>query len=157
MSDQTSGSTGVPRRSVVALAGAGAALPLLAACGGGGTIAKDAQPATQPSAGGTGKGGSGGSPAQPLAATGDIPVGGGKVFTDRKVVVTQPTKGDFKAFSAVCTHMGCTVNKVADGTIDCPCHASRFRIADGSVAGGPAPEPLPEKQITVDGDSIRLA
>jgi len=92
-----------------------------------------------------------------LAATSDIPVGGGKVFTDQKVVVTQPKKDEFKAFSAICTHEGCTVNHVANGTIDCPCHGSRFHIADGSVAHGPAAKPLPAKNITVDGKSIHLA
>ncbi|MFI2433976.1 Rieske (2Fe-2S) protein [Streptomyces sp. NPDC018693] len=97
------------------------------------------------------------SPGQELARTADIPVGGGTVFKEEKVVVTQPTEGDFKAFSAVCTHQGCTVGSVADGTINCPCHLSRFRIDDGSVAGGPARRPLPAEQITVEGDSIRLA
>ncbi|MFF9124613.1 Rieske 2Fe-2S domain-containing protein [Streptomyces sp. NPDC014889] len=91
-----------------------------------------------------------------LASTADIPVGGGKVFAAQKVVVTQPKKGEFKAFSAICTHQGCTVNKVANGTIDCPCHGSRFRIADGSVAHGPAISPLPTKQIKVEGNSVRL-
>ncbi|KOV91248.1 Rieske (2Fe-2S) protein [Streptomyces sp. NRRL B-3648] len=91
-----------------------------------------------------------------LARTSDIPEGGGKVFKKEKVVVTQPKKGDFKAFSAICTHQGCTVNAVADGTIDCPCHGSRFRIDDGSVAHGPATRPLPGRSITVDGKSIRL-
>lgn len=101
------------------------------------------------------------SPAAPggrqLATTADIPVGGGKIFKDEKVVVTQPTKGDFKAFSAVCTHQGCTVASVTDGTINCPCHRSSFRIADGSVTGGPATRPLPAEQITVEGDAIKLA
>lgn len=83
-------------------------------------------------------------------------MGGGKVFAGQKVVVTQPTAGDFKAFSAICTHAGCTVNKVADGTIDCPCHGSKYAIADAAVVGGPAPKPLPPKQITVAGDTIRL-
>ena len=92
-----------------------------------------------------------------LARTSDIPEGGGKIFKGPKVVVTQPTKGDFKAFSAICTHEGCTVAKVADGTIDCPCHGSRFRITDGSVANGPASRPLPAKHITVEGKSIHLA
>jgi Rieske Fe-S protein len=94
---------------------------------------------------------------QELAKTADIPVGGGKIFKKEKVVVTQPKKGDFKAFSAICTHQGCTVGTVADGTIDCPCHGSKYHIADGSVAGGPAPKPLPEERIDVQGNSIRLA
>ncbi|CAM5561010.1 Rieske (2Fe-2S) protein [Streptomyces narbonensis] len=95
--------------------------------------------------------------AAPLARTSEIPLGGGTVFTGEKVVVTQPAAGEFKAFSAVCTHQGCLVNKVANGTIDCPCHGSKFRIADGSVAAGPAPRPLPAEQINVSGDSITLA
>ncbi|MEV0906344.1 ubiquinol-cytochrome c reductase iron-sulfur subunit [Streptomyces hokutonensis] len=94
---------------------------------------------------------------QELAKTSDIPVGGGRIFKDQKVVVTQPKKDEFKAFSAVCTHLGCTVNAVANGTIDCPCHGSKYHIADGTVAGGPAPKPLPAEQITVEGNSIRLA
>ncbi|MFJ9812156.1 Rieske (2Fe-2S) protein [Streptomyces sp. NPDC101158] len=92
-----------------------------------------------------------------LAKTSDVPVGGGTVFKDAKVVVTQPTAGDFKAFSAVCTHQGCLVNKVADGTIDCPCHGSKFRITDGSVVAGPAPRPLPAEQIHVSSGTITLA
>ena len=94
--------------------------------------------------------------AGPLAKTSDIPVGGGKVFKDKKIVVTQPSAGQFKAFSAVCTHQGCTVDEIADGVITCPCHNSRFKVADGSVAGGPAPTPLPPVNITVTGDSISL-
>ncbi|MEO3792058.1 Rieske (2Fe-2S) protein [Nonomuraea sp. B10E15] len=92
-----------------------------------------------------------------LADTSDIPEGGGKVFESEKVVVTQPTAGDFKAFSAVCTHAGCTVATVSNNTINCPCHGSKFSIEDGSVADGPAGGPLEEKKISVDGDKIRLA
>ena len=94
---------------------------------------------------------------QELAKTSEIPVGGGKIFKDEKVVVTQPKKDEFKAFSAICTHQGCTVGSIADGIIHCPCHKSEFRITDGSVAGGPAPRPLPAEQIKVEGNSIRLA
>ena len=93
---------------------------------------------------------------QELAKTSDIPLGGGKIFADQKVVVTQPKKDEFKAFSAVCTHLGCTVGTISNGIIECPCHHSKYRIADGSVAGGPAPKPLPAEQIKVEGNSIRL-
>ncbi len=91
-----------------------------------------------------------------LTSTGDIPVGSGMIFTAEKVVVTQPTSGDFKAFSAVCTHMGCLVSQISDGTIDCPCHGSQFSISTGAVVAGPAPSPLPAEQIKVSGDSIFL-
>ncbi|MFG2588515.1 Rieske (2Fe-2S) protein [Streptomyces sp. NBC_01166] len=92
-----------------------------------------------------------------LARTSDIPAGGGTIFEDRRIVVTQPEAGRFKAFSAVCTHAGCIVSSVADGTIDCACHGSRFSITDGAVEQGPATRPLPAERITVEGDSIRLA
>lgn len=72
-------------------------------------------------------------------------------------MVTQPERGRFKAFSAICTHQQCLVSEVADGTINCPCHGSRFRVADGSVAHGPATRPLPEERITVDGNTVRRA
>jgi Rieske Fe-S protein len=91
-----------------------------------------------------------------LAMTTDIPVGGGMIFTDEKIVVTQPVEGEFKAFSAVCTHVGCLCNKVANGTIDCPCHGSEFKITNGAVVAGPAPSPLPARAITVSGDKILL-
>ncbi|MFF9015711.1 Rieske (2Fe-2S) protein [Streptomyces sp. NPDC014870] len=92
-----------------------------------------------------------------LTSTTDVPVGGGTIFKEEKVVVTQPTAGDFKAFSAICTHQGCIVAKVENGTIDCACHGSKFRITDGSVVNGPATRPLPAEEITVSGDNITLA
>ncbi|MFJ9021511.1 Rieske (2Fe-2S) protein [Streptomyces sp. NPDC102259] len=132
-------------RRTVLLATGGAAAALATGCGEyGNENGSSSEQSPKASAG------------QELAKTTDIPVGGGKIFAEEKVVVTQPTKDDFKAFSAVCTHQGCTVGSIADGIIHCPCHKSEFRIADGSVAGGPAPKPLPEEQITVEGGAIRL-
>lgn len=95
--------------------------------------------------------------AKALADTADIQVGGGTVVKSQKIVVTQPTEGEFKAFTAICTHAGCTVADVSDGTINCPCHGSKFKIEDGSVADGPAPSPLAEKKIKVEDGKIRLA
>lgn len=95
--------------------------------------------------------------AAPLAATADIPVGGGTVFAESDVVVTQPTAGSFVAFSATCTHQGCTVSSITGNTVTCPCHGSQFALADGSVVKGPARKPLPAKQITVANGQITLA
>jgi len=92
-----------------------------------------------------------------LGAASDIPVGGGTIYTAAKVVVTQPASGQYQAFSAVCTHVGCLVNKVANGTIDCPCHGSQFKVTNGAVVTGPAPSPLPAQRITIaDGRIILL-
>ncbi|TDU03681.1 nitrite reductase/ring-hydroxylating ferredoxin subunit [Streptomyces sp. 846.5] len=89
-----------------------------------------------------------------LGPTSDVPVGGGKVYKDQKIVVTQPVSGQFKAFSAVCTHAGCLVDGVQGGTIVCPCHGSRFKVADGSVANGPASSPLPAKTVAVQNGNL---
>ncbi|MFF3062699.1 Rieske (2Fe-2S) protein [Streptomyces sp. NPDC057909] len=98
---------------------------------------------------------SSGAPAGPaLASTTDIPVGGGKILPAEKLVLTQPTAGQFKAFSAVCTHAGCAVATIASDTINCPCHGSKFHLTDGSVAKGPATRPLAEIPITVTGTTI---
>ncbi len=90
------------------------------------------------------------------AKTADIPVGGGKIFADAKAVVTQPTAGEFKAFSNICTHAGCPVAAVT-ATINCNCHGSTFALADGAVVTGPATAPLPAKTVTVDGDSLTVS
>jgi Rieske Fe-S protein len=91
-----------------------------------------------------------------LGAASEIPVGGGKIYTAAKVVVTQPERGQYRAFSAVCTHVGCIMSMVADGTIDCPCHGSEFTITTGAVVTGPAPAPLPKKQITIENGMVVL-
>ena len=89
-----------------------------------------------------------------LASTADIPVGGGKILTSQKIVITQPRAGSFDAFTAVCTHQGCLVATVSGGTINCPCHGSKFSIANGSVVNGPAASPLAPVSIKVQGTSI---
>ena len=92
-----------------------------------------------------------------LTSASTVPVGGCFVAAAAKVVVTQPTEGDFKAFSAVCTHQGCIVESSSEGEIPCPCHLSRFSLQDGSPLSGPASAPLAPVEISVDGDSITLA
>lgn len=94
---------------------------------------------------------------QALAQAAEVPVGGGMILADAGVVITQPQEGTFKGFSATCTHQGCTVAEVSDGTINCPCHGSRFSVADGSVVGGPAPRSLDPRDLVVEGSDIRLA
>ena len=89
-----------------------------------------------------------------LALTSDVPVGGGKILADKKIVITQPRAGSFEAFTAVCTHQGCTVSSVSGGTVNCPCHGSKFSIANGSVVAGPAPSALAPVSIKVQGTSI---
>jgi Rieske Fe-S protein len=73
------------------------------------------------------------------------------------VVVTQPRQGEFKAFSAVCTHQGCPVQQVTDGRIICNCHGSQFSIGDGAVVAGPADRPLESRSVSVDGDSVTVS
>ncbi|HEY1966726.1 MAG TPA: Rieske (2Fe-2S) protein [Pseudonocardia sp.] len=92
-----------------------------------------------------------------LGPTSSVPVGGGTVFGDQAVVVTQPTAGVFRAFSAICTHQGCTVTSVSGGTINCPCHGSKFNIKDGSVAHGPAKSPLPAKKLDTQGGQLSVS
>ncbi|MGC4896031.1 Rieske (2Fe-2S) protein [Micromonospora sp. DT31] len=147
------------RRSLLAGAGAVGAAVVLAGCG-----SDDDAPGEAPTSGGppgaTATGDAGGGDragSNSVARTSDIPVGGGAVFASQGVVITQPEAGQFKAFDPICTHQRCPVSNVDGGTINCTCHNSRFSITDGSVKGGPATKPLAAKNITVDGDQIRLA
>ncbi|HKA69054.1 MAG TPA: Rieske (2Fe-2S) protein [Actinomycetes bacterium] len=147
----------------VAATGAVLAASTLAACGDSGNNGASSSDTTSPpTTGGSTPGESSSPPAtggggDALAKTSDIPVGGGKIFPDKRVVVTQPGAGNFKCFSAVCTHQGCVVSSVEDGVIKCPCHGSQYAIADASVVAGPAPAPLPSEKISVEGNKIFLA
>jgi Rieske Fe-S protein len=152
------------RRAILTGAGAAGVAATLAACG-------------KSDSGGSGGGGStggstGGAPTGAPPTTGgggvtlktaDVPVNGGKILKDKDIVVTQPAAGQFRAFTATCTHAGCQVAAVSDGTINCDCHGSRYSIQDGSVkhsAPGLTPEtqrPLARKNVTVSGDTITVA
>lgn len=156
------------RRALTGAATAGIGLPLLAACGddGGDTSAADpdtsstntdtSSPKTDTSSpkSDTSSGKSDTSSGEGIP-TSEVPVGGGIVVSEEQVVITQPTAGEFHAFTSVCTHAGCPVARVGS-EIECDCHGSRFSIEDGSVTGGPAPSPLAAVDLTVSGDRIVL-
>jgi Rieske Fe-S protein len=140
------------RRTVVAGLGAAGLAVALTACG-----SDDDASGSSTEQGADADAGTSAGAGAALAKTSDIPEGGGKVFKDEKVVVSQPTAGEYKAFSTICTHRDCPMIDLKDDVLSCSCHGSQFSIADGSVKKGPATEPLPAKQITVSGDSITLA
>ncbi|MFI5735746.1 Rieske (2Fe-2S) protein [Kribbella sp. NPDC051587] len=157
------------RRSVLRCAAiaalVGASAPILAACGGGdstsgsapttgGTSSGPGAPSSGPTSAPTTGASSGAPTGKVLGAVSDVPVGGGKVFADAKVVVTQPTAGQFKGFSAICTHQGNPVGSVEGGQIICPFHQSHFSITDGAPVSGPAQSPLPAVNVAVQGTNV---
>jgi Rieske Fe-S protein len=143
----------ISRQKVLLGAGLGLMTGVVAACSTYGKKPEAASESSATTAAPATSGGTAAPAAKALAKTTDVPVGSGLIVGD--IVVTQPTAGDFKGFSAKCTHKGCTVDKVADGTIDCPCQGSKFNL-DGTVANGPAAKPLEAENITVQGDTIVL-
>ena len=147
--NRVSETTGDPSRRTVmsGIVGVGLGVPLLAACG-------------SESSGGSADGGGGSGDASAfgtLGTTSEVPVGGAKIFKDKQVMVSQPSKGDFKAFSTICTHQGCAIVKLEGDEIECGCHFSRFAVADGSVVKGPATKPLKELDVKVEGDNLAIA
>ena len=164
----TTGSSISRRRALHGAATAGLGLPLLVACGeddaSGGTASEPSDPSgpsgpPEPASSSavpkkTGRKSSA-PPVDGIPAS-DVPVGGGIVLADEEAVLTQPTEGEFLAFTAICTHAQCLVTSVSDGAIHCPCHGSQYSIEDGSVTGGPAPAALTEVDLTVQGDRIVL-
>lgn len=165
--DEAETAHGSSRRTVLRVAGvSGAAVAVgvvAAACGSSSNNNASNPPATAgggssaPASSATASSGSGGSGGAALAKTTDVPVDGGTIVTaDGGTVITQPEAGTYKAFTAICTHMQCTVGSVADNKIMCPCHGSVYSAKDGSVIQGPAPAPLAAKQINVSGGQIFL-
>ena len=147
----------VERRTVLQATGLFAVGGLVAACGSGSSSASSSATATSgapaaPSSAAPASSAAGGA----VAAVSDIPVGGGIILADEAIVLTQPTAGVVKAFTAICTHQGCLVSRVVNNEISCPCHGSKYSGTDGSVIQGPATQPLSAAGITVDGGSIVL-
>lgn len=149
--------TGTSRRSVLAAAAAVGAIGVVGACGGGeptATTDTSSDPSASSSSTPAGSG-------DALTSTAGVPVGGGVILDKQKVVVTQPVEGTFKAFTAICTHQNCTVSSVEEGAIICACHHSAFSVTDGSTMvnpltgkKGPAPQPLAEVPVTVEGGQV---
>lgn len=132
----------------------GVAGPILSAC-------SSDRAADGPDAGGAASsdpaqqdGGGGGQAGAGLVAAADVPVGGGVAITDQQVVVVQPEKGEFKAYSSVCTHQGGAITRVEDGEMVCSLHQSHFAIDDGDAVSGPASNPLPEVKVRVQGGQV---
>ena len=128
------------RKTLTGAAAGGGGVPRLAAWGGDDGGASGSAPDV--------------AAGEKLGPSSDVPVGGGKIYADQKIVVTQPTEGDFKAFSSICTHQRCPVTEIKGGTINCTCHGSKFSIEDGSVVNGPAKSPLSAIPVSVDGTEI---
>lgn len=157
------------RRTVLSMAG-------LVAAGGVGVVAgctPEAGTGTEPSTGASAAPSSSGSsaaapssaassggassapaPTGPSVPVSQVPEGGGVILPDADFVVTQPSAGEFKAFSKICTHQGCPISAIAEGTINCNCHGSKFSLTDGSVVEGPADTPLAETPTAVSGDQV---
>ena len=143
---------------------AGVTVPFLAACGGdstadeGSTSNTGSTGSSSPPDGSTSPPDGGGSTGtdSAIATTGDVPEGGGLILEDPQIVITQPAAGEFKGFSSICTHQGCPVDNVTDGTINCACHGSRYAIGDGSVSRGPAQQPLARRAVAADAGSLTL-
>ena len=140
------------RRALGAAAGVGVALPTLAACAGDDTVTASDTAGTPDSPD---------TPSAPvegaaLTAMGDVPIGGGVILDESEIVVTQPTEGDFRGFSAVCTHQGCIVREVTE-TIDCFCHGAKYSLESGEPVSGPANVALAPRDLRIEGDDILLA
>ncbi|CCH86224.1 Putative Rieske (2Fe-2S) domain ferredoxin [Modestobacter italicus] len=129
------------RRDLLIAGGVGAGVVALSACGGGGDV---------PELTGVG-------PGDVVVPLSEVPAGGAyEVSIDgRRVVVSRPSEDTVVAFSARCTHQGCTVRAADEGLV-CPCHGSVFDPADGAAVHGPATEPLAPVGVTVRGTDVVL-
>jgi Rieske Fe-S protein len=135
-----------PGAPAASAAPAGIATPTAAGTATAGGTATGAGTATATATAATGAG---------IAKLADIAVGGGAVLADRQLVVTRPKADEIHVLSAVCTHQGCLVDTVANGTISCPCHGSAYSLT-GDVTSGPATRPLASQQFSVVDGVVRV-
>ena len=149
--------------------GVGAACASLVACGGGAGGSGGGNSGDGDSGGGSYGGGNSGGGGSKKSSGGEAKAGGTAIASESEVAPGSAYKfkdsgnpaflvhldnGDFVAYSAICTHQGCTV-AYKDGNLACPCHGSVFDPADGAaVVAGPAPRPLPEIPVKVEGGEV---
>lgn len=154
--------------------GVGAAsASVIAGCGGGGqqsgggsqqATGAGASGETQGAGQGSGEtsgGASQGAQGGAIASEGQVAPGTATNFkapgTGDPAVLVHLKNGDFVAYSAVCTHAGCTV-AYSNGQLACPCHGSVFDPAKGAaVVNGPANRPLPEIPVEVRDGQVYTA
>jgi Rieske Fe-S protein len=135
----------VSRRSVLTAGAVGAGAVALAACGagtGGGAPSAKSTSSTDANA--------------MLVPLDSITVGeavSAKLPTGAQVIVARPTSSTAVCFSAICTHLGCTVQP-AGKTLNCPCHGSIYDALTGAVIQGPAPKPLPKVDVRVSNGDV---
>jgi len=147
----TDGMTGPTRRTVLTIGAVGAAGVALAACSQAASPGSSGGATTVPESGSAGSGSGGG-----LAGLASIPVGGSVAAKDaagRPIIITRTADTSVVAFSAICTHLGCTVAP-AGKTLDCPCHGSVYDATTGKVLSGPAPRPLPAVPVKISGSEV---
>jgi Rieske Fe-S protein len=92
-----------------------------------------------------------------LGPASNVMVGSGTKFqidASLTILVTQPRAGEYRAFSATCTHSGCIVNGVEDGQISCGCHGAKFNVETGAVEAGPARTALGKISVELRGSDL---
>ena len=164
-SDDGARSAAISRRSVLAVGAVGIPGFALVACSqakapaaeqtAGSSSRVPAGTGSASSAAGTGSASSGSAGGKPLAKLSDIKVGEAISATGPDggdIIITRPTETTVAAYSAICTHQGCTV-KPAGKELDCPCHGSVFDLK-GAVLNGPAQRPLRAVQVSLSGDDV---
>jgi Rieske Fe-S protein len=141
---------GAPTRRTVLTAGvvlAGAGVATLTGCSSGSKKASDSS--TTPTVAATA--------AAPVVLTevAKVPVGNAisATYQGKPILISQPTAGTIVAFTAICTHQGCTVAP-AGKQFHCPCHGSVYDAATGAVITGPAPAPLAAIPVHVSGADV---